>query len=312
MLYTMTLNPAVDYYLSTPTLKVGSINRCTETEIRFGGKGINVSLVLQSLGVPSTALGIIGGFTGKALEGYLQGLGIPTDFVEVEGNTRINVKLKNSQTELNADAPPITEEQWLTLKKKLSLLHHEDILVLAGSLPSSLPPTAYGELCEYASRRGVRVVVDSSGKALAHAIDHTPFLLKPNHHELGEYFGTHITDPESAIPYAQKLQRLGVKNVLVSFGEKGAMLLDEGHHLHIQTPISCKTITSTVGAGDSLLGGFLAKYEETRDYRESLLFGVAVGTASVLGVGIPTLSQINAYLALFRDDEDSKKFLSKA
>ena len=277
MIYTLTFNPAVDYYVTVDNFTSGAVNRTTSESIRFGGKGINVSLVLQELGIISTALGFVGGFTGDALEQNLTQNGINCDFVKIVGNTRINVKLND--TDINAAGPDVANQELEQLYKKLENLKSGDFLVLSGSVPKSLPQNIYETILERLKNKGINFVVDAEKQLLLNTLKYKPFLIKPNRHELGAIFDTEISDFEKALLYAQKLQNMGAQNVMVSMGELGAVLLDENGNSHTHVAQRGEVI-SAVGAGDSAVAAFLAEYQNSGDYSDCLKFAVAAGSAT--------------------------------
>ncbi len=294
MIYTLTLNPAVDYTLHIESLNFDSIMRAKSEEIVFGGKGINVSLILKELGVCSTAFGFIGGFTGDALEKGISCEEIKTDFVRVNtGNTRINVKIRDGrETDINAAGPFITAEDLENLFNKLSLLKKDDILVLSGSLPKGVPNDIYGQITERLQSKGVKFILDASGDSLVNALKFNPFLIKPNAEELGEIFGTRIDTKEKALFFAKELQKKGAVNVLVSMGSKGAALVcEDGAELY-EKALSIIPV-STVGAGDSMLAGFIAGYIETKSFAYALKLGTACGSATAAKTGLATRQDIS-------------------
>lgn len=287
MIYTVTLNPAIDYVMTLPCFKEGAVNRSANEEIFFGGKGINVSVILNRLGVPSTALGFTAGFTGAAIEQGLSAEGISTDFVRLSaGNSRINVKLNGVQeTEINGQGPIITEDDLRRLFQKLEALREGDVLILAGSVPSTLPNDIYEQILSRLSDRGILFVVDAAGDLLTNVLKYRPFLIKPNHIELGEIFDTEITSFEQAAEYARELQMQGAGNVLVSMGSQGAVLLDEnGAVIPMKAPKG--TAVNTVGAGDSMLAGFVAGYLDGGDYSHALSLATAAGAATAFSKGL--------------------------
>lgn len=283
MIYTLTFNPAIDYYLSVDDLILGTVNRTKTEQIRFGGKGINVSFVLKELGVTSTALGFVGGFTGDALENYLVSNGIKCDFVKVQGNTRINVKLND--TDINASGPDISEDELQQLYKRLEKLKSDDILVLSGSVPKTLPQNIYGIILERLKNKGIEFIVDAEKDLLLNTLKYKPFLIKPNHHELSEIFGVQINDFDTALTYAKKLQSMGAKNVMVSLGELGAVLLDKNGNDYTELAPKGEVI-SAVGAGDSAVAAFLAEYLKSGDYKNCLKLSVATGSATAFSDGL--------------------------
>lgn len=259
MVYTVTFNPAVDYCIHMDEVRVGEVNRSKGEEIYFGGKGINVSVVLKELGIRSRALGFVAGFTGRAIELWLKDCGIETDFVRLEqGFSRINVKIKSSaETDLNGQGPLIPEGKLDEFFGRLDALGDGDAIVLSGSIPPSLPADIYGEILERLEGRRVRAVVDASGELLLSVLKHRPFLIKPNDAELGEIFGSKPDTAEEAVECARRLKSMGAVNVLVSRAGKGAVLVDEWDRVHVCGACS-GTVRNSVGAGDSMVAGFLA------------------------------------------------------
>ena len=281
MIYTVTFNPALDYIMHTGEITPGETNRSSSEEIYIGGKGINVSLVLSELGTESTALGFVAGFTGDEIVKRLSDKVIKTDFVRLrDGNTRINVKLKGtSETEINGKGPDIPEEALLEFFEKIKNIKDGDTIILAGSIPGSLPETSYSDILEVLSEKNVKAVVDASGKLLLNVLKYRPFLVKPNTFELSEIFGEMPQNEEEIIADARKLRNLGAKNVIVSMAKDGAILLDESDRVHRLKAAQGKVINS-VGAGDSMVAGFVAGYEKTSDYSYALKLGTACGAAT--------------------------------
>jgi 1-phosphofructokinase len=291
MIYTLTLNPSVDYIVEIPNVQLGELNRSAKETKLPGGKGINVSRVLQKLDVSSKALGFIGGFTGKYIVEYLQNEGILTDFVQVEGDTRINIKLKSdTETEINANGPKIGEDQIEKLLNIISALKPNDILVLAGSIPSTMPADVCERIVTLCLNNKVEFIVDAEEKLLKTVIEHKPFLIKPNHHELGEFFETEILNVKDAIDYGQKLLDLGAQNVIVSLAEKGAVFINKEQTLIANVPSG--EVKSSVGAGDSMVAGFLATYLNTNSFLEAFRFSVASGSATAFSIGLCTRDKI--------------------
>lgn len=288
MIYTVTLNPAIDYVIRLDDkLQLGSINRNRAEDVQFGGKGINVSGVLHALGKETVALGFIAGFTGDGLEKGLQEQGIKTDFIRVrDGLTRINVKVKaDLETEINGIGPTITDTDMETLWQKLDKLTAEDYLVLSGSIPACLGNDTYEQIMQRLQDRNIPVVVDATKSLLCNVLKYRPFLIKPNHIELGEIFGQELTTDLQIRSCAQKLQEMGARNVLVSMAADGAMLLAEnGSYYRIACPKG--TVVNSVAAGDSMVAGFLAGYLETGDYAAALRLGVAAGSATAFSIGL--------------------------
>jgi 1-phosphofructokinase len=291
MIYTLTLNPSVDYIVEIPNVQLGELNRSAK-ETKFpGGKGINVSRVLRKLDKSSKALGFIGGFTGKYIVDYLENEGILTDFIQVEGDTRINIKLKSeTETEINGNGPSIGEKQIEKLLNMISALKSNDILVLAGSIPTTMPVDIYERIVTICLENKVEFIVDAEEKLLKSVIQHQPLLIKPNHHELGEFFGTEILDVKDAINYGQKLLELGAKNIIVSLAEKGAVFINKDQTLIANVPSG--DVKSSVGAGDSMVAGFLATYENTINFLEAFRYSVAAGSATAFSIGLCTRDKI--------------------
>ena len=293
MIYTLTLNPSVDYYLHTDSLVIGATNRSKSENLIFGGKGINVSLMLKELGTDSTALGFIGGFTGDALESYLESIGQKTDFVKLKkGITRINVKIKSDvETELNSAGPDVSTDEYEKLISKLNTLKDGDTLILAGKIPPSIPASAYAEISAMLSDRNIRIVVDAEGDSLLSSLKYNPFLIKPNLAELEGAVGKKLKSIDDISSAAQYLQNLGAKNVLVSLGKEGALLLDEQSNIHLQSAPDV-TVINTVGAGDSMLAGFLATID--KGYKTALEFATLVGSATASSTGLATKTDIKS------------------
>ncbi len=303
MIYTVTFNPAVDYVVHTDGIELGKVNRSASEEIYFGGKGINVSLVLKQLGITSKALGFVAGFTGAAIEQSLVSAGVETDFVRLEkGCSRINVKIKSDEeTELNGQGPEIPEDKLTELFQKLDRLQSGDTLVLAGSIPSSLPGDIYEKILEKLSGRGVRSVVDATGQLLMNVLKYKPFLIKPNNHELSEIFGTELTTNGEIAHCAAKLQALGAENVLVSMAGDGALLLDKNGQTHICGV--CKgNVRNSVGAGDSMVAGFVAGFERSGDFGYALKLGTAAGGATAFSDGLAERETIEILLRTLDDN----------
>ncbi|WP_153126829.1 1-phosphofructokinase [Peribacillus tepidiphilus] len=291
MIYTLTLNPSVDYIVELDQVILGGLNR-TKNDTKFpGGKGINVSRVLKRLDMNSKCLGFIGGFTGEYINNYLKNEQIETGFVQVNGDTRINVKLKSEiETEINGKGPNITEADFEALKENIRKLTSEDLLVLAGSIPSTMPATTYEELVKICNENGTKFVVDAEGDLLKNVLPYKPFLVKPNHHELGELFNTSISTCEEVIPYGKKLVEMGAENVIVSLAEKGAVLINK--ELTLMASVPKGKMQSSVGAGDSMVAGFLAIYEKTKNVREAFRYSVASGSATAFSIGLCTKEKV--------------------
>ena len=300
MIYTVTLNPALDYVLRVPALTSEDINRAGKAEIFYGGKGINVSVILSRLGIRNRALGFAAGFTGRELERLLENDGIETDFVSVpHGMTRINVKIfADRQIDINAPGSEINPEDIGRLYEKLDDLRKGDVLVLAGSVPASVPLDIYERMLERLKDREIRAVVDTTGESLKRVLRYRPFLIKPNHHELSEISGVELSadDEKGIAEQAEKLQKAGARNVLVSRGSRGATLLDEEGRVH-SIGIVPGTTVNNVGCGDSMVAGFLAGYEMYHDYREALRLGSASGNATAFCEGLAQKEDIEQILA---------------
>ena len=293
MIYTVTFNPAIDYVVELVSFNIGEVNRTTREYMNLGGKGVNVSRVLTNLEIPNTSLGFIAGFTGEALRTGLAEMGVKTDFIKLkEGNTRINVNIKGiSETDINARGPEISDEAIEELFEKLNILKEGDILVLAGSIPASLPSDMYERIMSKLYGKGIKFVVDATKDLLLKSLKYEPFLIKPNNHELGEIFGIQLKNDDEIIYYARELKKKGAKNVLVSMAGDGAVLVDENNIAHkIGTPKG--KVVNSVGAGDSMVAGFLAGYLEKGDYQHALRMGTATGSASAFSEGLATKQEV--------------------
>lgn len=295
MIYTVTFNPSLDYIVSVDDFQLGLTNRTSSELLLPGGKGINVSMVLDNLGIESTALGFVAGFTGDEIVRRVQKMHIQSDFIRIEeGISRINVKLKSIDgTEINGSGPVIGDEMLARLMTKLDQLETGDILVLAGSIPASLPDDMYRLIMEMLDGRGIMIVVDATRDLLLNVLSYKPFLIKPNHHELGEIFGVELTTRESVIPYAKKLQEKGARNVLVSMAGEGAVLVTETGQV-FSTPAPKGILVNGVGAGDSMVAGFLAGWMEQMDYEHAFYMGVAAGSASAFSEYLATRPEVEA------------------
>ncbi len=292
MIYTVTFNPAIDYVVGIDRIETGCVNRLSSEQIYFGGKGINISIVLRELGIESTALGFVAGFTGEAIENGLKEAGIITDFVRLEkGNSRINVKIKSdAETELNASGPEISGEALSVLFERLKSLRNGDTIVLAGSVPKSLPEDIYEQILHQLSDRDIRAVVDASKELLIKSLRYRPFLIKPNLQELGEIFGEISGSDDEIIAYAEKLREMGAQNVLVSMAGDGAILLDSGNNIH-KSGVCSGTVRNSVGAGDSMIAGFLAGIS-AGDFTYALKLGTAAGGATAFSDGLAARADI--------------------
>ena len=297
MIYTVTFNPSLDYIVSVRGFELGKTNRTTTELMLLGGKGINVSTVLKHLGIENTALGIIAGFTGEEIRRKAREVGFHTDFITVEnGASRINVKLKDFEgTEINGMGPEIRPEAVEALLGKLQNLKAGDTLVLAGSIPSGIPDSIYRDILAMLDGKGIRFVVDATKELLVNVLPYHPFLIKPNNHELGEIFGAELTRREEVVPYARKLQEMGAANVLVSMAGEGAVLVDETGKVH-SLPAPKGTLVNAVGAGDSMVAGFLAGWSEKADYAHAFRMSVAAGSASAFSDYFATKEEIEKLL----------------
>lgn len=292
MVYTVTLNPAVDYVIHTDDIIDGSTNRTKSEEVYIGGKGINVSLVLAELGITSKTLGFVAGFTGEYIENEIREKGIETDFVHLKsGFSRINVKIKSTgETEINGNGPVITENDVKSMFEKLSKLKDGDTIVLAGSVPNSLPNDIYERILDTLSDRKIRIIVDATKDLLLKSLKYKPFLIKPNKHELGEIFGVKLTSLDEIKTYATKLKDMGVQNVLVSMAGDGALLLDETGDTYFCEAYK-GTVKNSVGAGDSMVAGFIAGLA-SGDYNYAIKMATAAGGATAFSDGLAKKDEI--------------------
>lgn len=294
MIYTVTFNPALDYVMKVEKLRYDDINRTYGEELYYGGKGINVSVILSRLGMENTALGFKAGFTGEKLEELLKEEGINTDFIALKsGMTRINVKIKaETELDINAVGPPIEREEVDKLFEKIKNLKKGDVIVLAGSVPGALPADIYEKILSVTSQSGVEAVVDSTGDLLLNVLKYHPFLIKPNNFELGDLFGVKIKNEAEIEKYAKLLQEKGARNVLVSRGKEGATLVTEDGDVHTIGIIPGKPLNS-VGCGDSMVAGFVAGYLNKRDYAYALKLGSACSNATAFSYGLADKAGIN-------------------
>lgn len=293
MVYTVTFNPSLDYIVSVDNFRMGIVNRTTKELMYPGGKGINVSIVLSNLGIKNTAFGFVAGFTGEEIVKKVREKDIEAEFIFVkEGNSRINVKLRSDkETEINGKGPEILEENVEELYKKLDFLEAGDILVLAGSIPDVMPKTIYMDIMEYLKEKKIRVVVDATKELLLNVLPFHPFLIKPNNHELGEIFGVEIKTKDQVVEYAKKLQKKGAENVLVSMAGEGAVLVtEEGQEFRSEAPKGI--VINSVGAGDSMVAGFLYGYIKGKDYKEAFAYGVCTGSASAFSEELAEKEQV--------------------
>lgn len=287
MIYTVTFNPALDYVVKVDHFAVGMVNRTAGEAVYYGGKGINVSAVLAALGIDSMALGFVAGFTGDEIERGVKKLGFQSDFIRVKkGMSRINVKLKSDEeTEINGIGPEIEETDVEMLFSKLEQLAEGDVLVLSGSIPKSIDDTIYEQIMGKLAGRGIQIVVDATKDLLLNVLEYHPFMIKPNNHELGEMFGVTLGSEEDIISHARKLKERGAVNVLVSMAGSGAILVDEYGNVH-KMGVPEGIVKNSVGAGDSMVAGFIAGYLENGDYSHALRLGSACGSASAFSEGL--------------------------
>ena len=320
MIYTITFNPSLDYVVSVEDFQTEKVNRATSEFVFPGGKGINVSMVLSELGVKNTALGFVAGFTGVELEKQLKDNGAITDFVKVkEGNTRINVKLRSTytekkvietsdeetnyeknvqydvETEINGSGPIVSEEELQRLLEKLTCLNEEDIVVISGSVSKGISQSVYADIVKLCNERNIKVVVDAASSLLWNTLEYEPFLIKPNKDELEDIFYRDIFRNEEVVFYAKELQNRGAKNVLVSLGENGAVLVAENGEVHEMDAPKGEVLNS-VGAGDSMVAGFLAGYLDTNDFEKALKLGICAGSATAFSYGLATKAEIDELL----------------
>lgn len=302
MIYTVTLNPSIDYVVHIDKLVSGITNRTSSEEYYFGGKGINVSHVLAELELDNTALGFVAGFTGEAIEKGTKHPRITTDFIHLrEGVSRINVKIKSDEeTEINGQGPHIDDEALAAFMAKTDGIKDGDTLILSGSIPKTMPDDVYERILERLKERKVSIVVDATKKLLVNSLKYRPFLIKPNRQEISEIFGVQVKDEETTLFYARRLQELGARNVLVSLGGDGAILLDENGCVHREGIIKGKVL-NTVGSGDSMVAGFVAGYILKHDYAYALRLGSACGNATAFLPGLATREKIGELLKLFEN-----------
>ncbi|RDY25878.1 1-phosphofructokinase [Romboutsia weinsteinii] len=297
MIYTVTLNPSIDYVIKLDTLMTGSVNRVSEEHVYPGGKGINVSNVLNELGHKSIALGFISGFTGQYIVDTLKEKGLESDFIKVkDGFTRINVKMKSEEeTEVNGKGPKISETELRLLFDKIDNLNSDDILVLAGSIPSALDERLYESIMAKIKDKNIKVIVDATKNLLLNVLKYEPFLIKPNNHELEEMFNVKLTSNEDTVKYAYKLREMGAKNVLVSMGKDGALLITESNEVFLSN-VPKGIVKNSVGAGDSMVAGFTAGYLNTNNYEDALKLGAASGSATAFSNDLATKDYIDSLL----------------
>ena len=298
MIYTVTFNPSLDYIVTVEDFQLGLTNRTSSEQLFPGGKGINVSIVLKNLGINSTALGFTAGFTGEEITRRLQELGIRCRFIQAgSGFSRINLKLRSIDgTEINGAGPAIGPEQLRLLTEQLDLLQRGDVLFLSGSIPASVPNDIYEKIMQQLQGRGILTVVDATRELLLKVLPYRPFLIKPNHHELGDIFGAAPVRREEVIPYGGKLQEMGARNVLISLADEGAVLIAEDGSLY-EAPAPRGTLVSGVGSGDAMAAGFMAGWLEGGDYRQAFCLGLAAGSASAFSEGLADGDSIRSLYA---------------
>ncbi|QEH67006.1 1-phosphofructokinase [Cellulosilyticum sp. WCF-2] len=298
MIYTVTLNPSLDYVMHLDQMNAHCVNRSNKEEIYPGGKGINVSIVLNNLRIPNKALGFIAGFTGKEIENVMKQLGGDTDFILLDrGISRINVKLEaDKETEINGMGPQITPSDLKDLYVKLEQIEEGDFLVLAGSIPKSVPDSIYKDIMKMLANKNINVVVDATKDLLLNVLQYKPFLIKPNHIELAEMFNVTLNSDDDIVTYARKLQEMGAQNVLISMGGDGSILItNEGEVVKISVPEG--TVINTVGSGDSMVAGFIAGYLKTKDLKQALKFATATGSATAFSTWLATSDKIDDLLS---------------
>ena len=281
MIYTVTLNPSIDYVIKVDNLTTGKVNRVNEEHVYPGGKGINVTRILKSLDYDNTALGFVSGFTGDYIVNSLKDLNLKSNFIKVkEGFTRINVKIKSQEeTEINGQGPKISEEELNEFYGIIDKLVDGDVLILSGSIPSCLDEKLYEKIMERVNSKDIKVVVDATKNLLLNVLKYRPFLIKPNNHELAEMFDVELKSTEDVIFYARKLKEMGALNVLISMGKDGALLVSENDEVFISS-VAKGEVVNSVGAGDSMVAGFVSGYLKTNSYEEALRLGAASGGAT--------------------------------
>lgn len=293
MIYTITFNPALDYISQVENFEIGKINRTQTEKILPGGKGLNVSMVLKNLGIESVALGFIAGFTGEELKKRIEERGIKTDFINVkEGITRINVKISsNEETALNGNGPKITEDNIQELLEKIEKIEEEDKVILSGNIPKCINNDIYEKICARLESKKVTFIVDATRELLINVLKYKPFLIKPNKDELEETFKVKIETKENIVKYAKELQTMGAQNVLISLGGDGAILVTTEDKVYFSKAPSGKAV-NTVGAGDSMVAGFVAGYEKHGDFEQAFKMGIATGSASAFSMNLATREEV--------------------
>ena len=305
MIYTVTFNPSLDYIVSVNNFTCGIVNRTTDERIFPGGKGINVSMVLKNLGFENTSLGFLAGFTGDRIRELLEEKGVRADFIKVDkGISRINVKLRSDQeTEINGLGPAIADADIRKLYEKLDELEDGDILVLAGSIPDVMPGSMYMDIMKHLEKKDLKIVVDATKDLLVNVLQYHPFLIKPNNHELGEIFGVKIEDKADVILYAKEMQKKGARNVLVSMAGDGAVLVAEDGSI-FQSEAPEGKVVNSVGAGDSMVAGFIAGYLENHNYEKAFQMGVCTGSASAFSEELATKAEVITLLDRLNNKEE--------
>ena len=297
MIYTVTFNPSLDYIVSVDDFTLGRVNRTTKELVYPGGKGVNVSLVLKNLGMENTALGFIAGFTGTEIERGLKDWGCLTDFIKIpEGMSRINMKLRSrEESEMNGQGPKISEEALEELYRKLDAMDPGDVLVLAGSIPNSMPDSSYEQILARVQGRDIRSVVDATGDLLVNVLKYHPFLIKPNNHELEEIFHVPMDSKETIVAHAKKMQEMGAENVLISMAGDGAILVAADGSVW-QSPAPKGNVVNSVGAGDSMVAGFITGYLKSQSYEEAFHMGICTGSASAFSERLATQEEVDGIL----------------
>ena len=300
MIYTVTFNPSLDYIIGLDQFKMGTVNRTNYEKILCGGKGINVSIVLKNLGIENISLGFIAGFTGKEIKKQLMQFGCNSEFIELpEGLSRINVKIKSdTESEINGQGPLISGDALSQLFYQLDNLQESDILVLAGSIPNTLPSDIYEKIMENLAEKNIRIIVDATSELLLNVLKYRPFLIKPNNHELEELFDVTLNTTEEIIIYAKKLQELGAQNVLISLAGDGAILLTNDQTVYTSNAPK-GTVVNSVGAGDSMVAGFIAGLLEYEDFLKAFRFSIATGSASAFSENLATRAEVENLLKSF-------------
>lgn len=297
MIYTITFNPALDYITQVENFKIGKINRTKVEKILPGGKGLNVSIVLNNLKIKNTAIAFIGGFTGEELKNKIENYGIGTDFIKVtDGITRINIKINSDEeTAINGQGPQIMEKEIKELLEKIDKMKNNDIVVISGNIPNGVPKTIYETICEKLAKKEILYIVDATRELLINVLRYKPFLIKPNKEEIEETFNVKLNNIEEIKTYARKLQEMGAQNVLVSLGGEGALLISKDKKEYYSKAPKGKVI-NTVGAGDSMVAGFLTGFLKTNKYENAFKMGIATGSASAFSENLATEEDVEKIL----------------